>query len=135
MKLLTELSVPMMVYRTKNKNLLATINNYASMHFMVKSKLKNQYKELLKEWFLDTGKLPKTLHFDVQPIYKDRRRRDAINTSPSLKVLEDCLVELCVLEDDDDTEWFIRHKQIDTTMNEHKFVIKIYDYTLGGDNV
>ena len=116
----------MMMYKTKKKNQVMTINNYASIHHHAKTKVKNHYKDLLKSWFLTDEVLPNELHFDVLPVYKDRRRRDTINIAPSLKVFEDCLVEIGSLEDDDNTSFHLRAKIVDKTLKEHELRIKIY---------
>lgn len=129
MKLLSTLHIPMM----KNKNQVMTINNFAKVHWAVKSKVKNYYKELIKTWFLSDEKLPNNLHFDVQPVYKDARRRDTINVAPSLKVFEDCLTEAGIIEDDDNTSFMLRPKLIDCELKEHELRIKIYERIENGN--
>jgi len=123
MKLLKTLVLPMMM----NRKRIMTINNWSSVHWATKSKVKNKYKDLLKNWFLDGEVLPADLHFDVLPVYKDKRRRDTINIAPSLKVFEDCLVELGSLVDDDNTSFHLRAKQCDKSLKEHELRIKIYE--------
>lgn len=110
-----------------NRKRIMTINNWSSVHWATKSKVKNKYKDLLKNWFLDGEVLPADLHFDVLPVYKDKRRRDTINIAPSLKVFEDCLVELGSLVDDDNTSFHLRAKQCDKSLKEHELRIKIYE--------
>lgn len=104
-----------------------TINSWAVQHWAVKSKLKNQFKDLLKSWFLDDSiKLPKEIHFEWQPFYKDNRKKDAINTAPTIKIVEDCLVELECLEDDDLTSHHIKPRIVDKSLANHKLEVKIY---------
>lgn len=122
MELLKEFKVPIMM----NKKAICTINSWSNLHWATKSKLKNQYKEMLKSWFLDDEKLPKELHIETQPIYKDKRKRDAINCATSIKVIEDCLVEIGALEDDDMTSHCIKARMIDTALINHELVIKLY---------
>ncbi len=73
--LIKEFNVPMLM----NKNQLCTINNWAKVHWAVKSKIKNEYKQLLSDWFLDGVKIPEDAHIMWTPTYKDSRRRDSIN--------------------------------------------------------
>jgi len=101
---------------------------WSRLHWSVKSKLKNEYKTLLKDWFLDEDdKLPKEIHFDIQPIYKDKRRRDAINVALMHKTLEDSIVELGSLEDDNQTSVTIHQMRVDKTLNQHVLKIKIFE--------
>lgn len=111
----------------KNKKSLVTLNSWGNMHWAVKSKIKVEYKELLKTWFLTDEKLPEKLHFDWQPIYKDNRKRDSINVSPSIKVIEDCLTELGCIIDDDQTSHLIRARKVDKTFSDHTIELKLYE--------
>ena len=108
-------------------NSIMTINSWGTQHWAVKSKIKNQFKDLVKSWFLDDSvKLPKNIHFEWQPIYKDNRKKDAINVAPTIKVVEDSLVELGCLEDDDLTSHHIKVRIVDKTLSNHKLVVKIF---------
>lgn len=124
LKLITSIKVPFMM---KGKAIM-TINSWGTQHWAVKSKIKNQFKDLVKSWFLDdTIKLPKNLHFEWQPLYKDNRKKDAINTAPTIKVIEDCLVELGCLEDDDETSHHIKARIIDKSLTNHLLKVNIYE--------
>ena len=108
-------------------NAVMTINSWGTQHWAVKSKIKNQFKDLVKSWFLDDSvKLPKNIHFEWQPIYKDNRKKDAINVAPTIKVVEDSLVELGCLEDDDLTSHHIKVRIVDKTLSNHKLEVKIF---------
>lgn len=121
---IARLSVPFLM---KGKEVM-TINSWGKQHWAVKSKLKNQYKDLIKSWFLDDSiKLPKTIHFEWQPVYKDNRKKDAINVAPTVKIVEDCLVELGCLEDDDLTSHYIKVRIVDKTISSHKLDLVIYN--------
>lgn len=109
-------------------NAIMTINSWGTQHWAVKSKIKNEFKDFLKSWFLDGDeRLPKELHFEWQPIYKDNRKKDAINTAPTIKVIEDSLVELGCLEDDDLTSHHIKVRKIDKSRSSHALEVKIYE--------
>ena len=124
LKLITSIQVPFMM---KGKAIM-TINSWGTQHWAVKSKIKNQFKDLVKAWFLDdTIKLPKNLHFEWQPLYKDNRKKDAINVAPTIKVIEDCLVELGCLEDDDETSHHIKARIIDKSLTNHLLKVNIYE--------
>jgi len=120
--IIMEVNLPMMM----NKNKLMTINNWATIHWAVKSKIKNEYKQLLKEWFLDeTVKLPEDIHFIWQPIYKDNRKRDSINNAAQIKVIEDSMVELGILTDDNKTSHTILPGKSNKALSNHIFELKI----------
>lgn len=124
MKLIASMNLPFMM----KGNAVMTINSWGTQHWAVKSKIKNQFKDLIKSWFLDdTVKLPKNIHFEWQPIYKDNRKKDAINTAPTIKIVEDCLVELGCLEDDDLTSHHIKVRKVDKTKSNHSLEVKIYE--------
>ena len=75
--LIKELNIPMMMH----KNKLLTQNNFASLHWATKSKIKNEYKKLLADWFLDGQTIPADSHFIWTATYNDARRRDPLNLS------------------------------------------------------
>lgn len=104
-----------------------TINSWATQHWAIKSKLKNQYKETLKNWFLDNEKLPEELHFEWFPVYKDKRKRDSINIAPTIKIFEDCLTELGCIDDDDKTSHHIHRRKVDSTLSMHQLKVIIYE--------
>ena len=122
MKLLKEFKIPFMM----KKNSIMTINSWATQHWSTKSRLKNEYKDLLKCWFIDDDLLPRDLHFEWFPTYRDKRKRDAINVAPSIKVFEDCLVENGNLFDDDNTSHYIYPRAFDKSLQSHMLGIKIY---------
>lgn len=123
MELIASMNLPFMM----KGNAIMTINSWGTQHWAVKSKIKNQFKDLVKSWFLDDSvKLPKNIHFEWQPIYKDNRKKDAINVAPTIKVVEDSLVELGCLEDDDLTSHHIKVRIVDKTLSNHKLEVKIF---------
>lgn len=123
MELIASMNLPFMM----KGNAIMTINSWGTQHWAVKSKIKNQFKDLVKSWFLDDNvKLPKNIHFEWQPIYKDNRKKDAINVAPTIKVVEDSLVELGCLEDDDLTSHHIKVRIVDKTLSNHKLEVKIF---------
>jgi len=121
-KLIKEFSVPILM----NKNQMCTINNYARIHWAVKSKLKNEYRKLLINWFLDGEKIPEDSHFVWTPMYKDKRRRDSINISSVAKLVEDTLVETKSLVDDNKTTHTLTPGSVNTSLAAHMLNIKIY---------
>lgn len=123
MELIASMNLPFMMKGNK----IMTINSWGTQHWAEKSKIKNHFKDLIKSWFLDDSvKLPKNIHFEWQPIYKDNRKKDAINTAPTIKVVEDCLVELGCLKDDDLTSHHIKVRIVDKTLSNHKLEVKIF---------
>ena len=121
-KLLKEFNIPAMMH----KNKLMTQNNFATVHWATKSKIKNEYKKLLSDWFLDHEPLPEKCHFIWQPTYKDARRRDSINTSAMAKVCEDTIVEIGSLPDDNKTSHTLLPGIIDKEANQHMINLKIF---------
>ena len=110
MVLLKSLSLPFMM----KGNAIMTINSWGTQHWAVKSKIKNEFKDFLKSWFLDGDeKLPKELHFEWQPVYKDNRKKDAINVAPTIKVNQ----ELMVLDRSFTSEPVTPQAWIDTLIN------------------
>ena len=108
------------------KTQLATINNYATIHWSQKSKNKNEYKTLLKDWFLEDNCIPEDAVFEWRPIYKDARRRDSINCAPSIKYIEDAMVELGWMKDDNKTSHFIQRSQVDKDLKDHTLRLIIW---------
>lgn len=124
LKFITEISVPFLM---KGKQVL-TINSFGKLHWADKSKVKNEYKDLLKSWFIDDSiRLPKNIHFEWQPIYKDNRKKDAINVAPTIKVVEDIFVESGCLEDDDMTSHHIKVRKTDKSRSNHSLHCRIYE--------
>ncbi len=78
--LVKQFSVPILM----NKSQMMTINNFSRVHWATKSKIKNEYKQLLSNWFLDGTKIPENSHIHWLPRYKDARRRDSINLARHL---------------------------------------------------
>lgn len=109
-----------------NKNKLCTINNWASTHYMAKSRIKNEYKELLMSFFLDGEKIPEDSIFVWTPEYKDKRRRDSINSAAIAKVIEDTIVITGSMIDDNKTSHLLLPGTVDKSLNEHLMNIKIY---------
>ena len=120
--LLKEFNVPMLM----NKNQLMSINNFSRIHWSVKSKIKNEYKKLLSDWFLDGTKIPENSHIVWTPTYRDKRRRDAINLAAIAKIIEDSLVDTGSLEDDNNTTHTIYPGSVNTKLVNHMLNIKIY---------
>lgn len=111
----------------RNKNRLCTINEWARLNRFKKTRIKNNYKELIKSWFLDSKKYKKELHFEWQPYYKDNRKRDAINIAPTIKIFEDCLKEIGSIDDDDMTSHYIKERIFDKNINDHILKLTIYE--------
>ena len=120
--LLKEFSVPILM----NKNQLMTINNYGRIHWAVKSKIKNEYKKLLTDWFLDGEKIPEDSHMVWTPTYKDRRRRDSINMASVVKIIEDVLVDTGSLVDDNQTTHTLTPGEVNPASVNHMLNVKIY---------
>lgn len=117
-----ELNIPIPMH----KNRIMTINNFATVHWSVKSRIKNEFKSLLKEWFFDDTLLDKECVFVWEPTYKDNRKRDSINLASVSKIIEDTLVEMNSLEDDDMTEHFFKKRNVDKKKVQHMLNLKIY---------
>lgn len=111
-----------------------TMNNFDSCHWATKSKVKKEYSRLLNDWFLDDQKLPKHIHFEWLSIFKDKRKRDSINTARVAKMVEDILVKNGSLEDDDETSHYFLPNEIDRSLPQHELRMRIYDRDLKGDN-
>ncbi len=120
--LLKELSIPILM----NKNHMMTINNYAKIHWATKSKIKNEYKSLLNDWFMDGEKLPEDCHFVWEPIYKDNRRRDSINMASIAKIIEDVFVATGSFDDDNQTEHTFLKGTRNTKAAQHMLRVQIY---------
>lgn len=109
-----------------NSSQLMTINNFATIHWSDKSKIKNEYKDLLKSWFIDGQKLPEDIIFVWEPTYADARRRDSINIASISKIVEDIFVEQEALVDDNQTSHVFLSGSIDKNLNEHKLNLRIF---------
>ena len=96
------------------------------LHWTVMSKLKNAYKKRIKDWNIKKENIPKEIHFDWYPVYKNKIRRDAINIARTIKIIEDCFVELKLLEDDNLTTHTIHLAKVDKKLKRHKLDFEIH---------
>lgn len=118
-----EINIPIPMH----KNRIMTINNWATVHWSAKSKIKNEFKSLLRDWFLDEDEeLNKSCVFVWEPTYKDNRKRDSINLASVSKIIEDTIVEIGCMPDDDETEHFFKTRKVDKNIVQHTLNLKIY---------
>jgi hypothetical protein len=120
--LIKEFNIPILM----NKNQMMTVNNYAKIHWAIKSKLKNEYKKLLTDWFIDGSKIPEVCHMHWTPTYKDKRRRDSINLASVVKLAEDVLVEAGSMRDDNQTTHTLYPGSFNTALSNNMLNVKIY---------
>jgi Holliday junction resolvase RusA-like endonuclease len=86
----------------KKGNQLLSINNWNRWHWATRHKIKTQFRELVKNWFLEEQIEPMSaVEIKVQLHRKGYRKFDAINLAIAIKIFEDCLTELNYIEDDD----------------------------------
>ncbi len=120
--LLDTLTVPILM----NKNRMCSINNWATMHWSIKSKLKNEYKALLENWFLDGKILPEDCFFVWEPAYKDKRKHDSLNQASICKIIEDTFVKVGSLPDDDKTNHILMAGAVDKSLINHQIKVQIF---------
>ena len=120
--LIKSFNVPILM----NKNQLMTINNFSRVHWATKSKIKNEYKQLLSNWFMDGSKIPENSHIVWTPTYKDARIRDSINLASIAKIVEDVLVETNSLDNDNQTSHTFHPGSHDKTLSRHMLRVDIY---------
>lgn len=121
--LVKTITIPIMM----NKNRVCTINNWATTHWATKSKLKNKYKELLKDFFISGSHSLKEDCFLVwYPMYKDARKHDSINLATVSKIVEDVFTEVKAWEDDDNTSHILLNGEIDKSLTEHLVRLQIF---------
>ena len=121
--LVKQFAVPILM----NKSQMMTINNYSRVHWATKSKIKNEYKQLLSNWFLDGSKIPENSHIHWLPTYKDARRRDSINLASVAKIIEDVLVETGSLSDDNKTTHTLHPGSHDKSLLNHTLTVYVYE--------
>ena len=90
--------------RGSKKNQLATANNWTTIHWSLRSKIKQDLKAVLKSWFFaeNPGEPYDYLILTFKTIAADKRKHDAINMAvPIGKIAQDVLVDLGWVKDDD----------------------------------
>ena len=105
------------INKRKNKSLL-TLNNWNKIHWSQRNKIKNAFKEQLKEWFIPySSRNSEALKLTLQLI-TPQRHIDAINLALVIKWIEDVLIEKnWILDDKNNTivilPTIINKKEID----------------------
>ena len=107
----------------KHKKELLTLNNFGSIHWSLRSSVKQGLKAALNEWFFaeNPGEPYTHLVLTFQTIAKDKRNHDAVNMAPICKIAEDVLVDLGWVNDDDKNKIILEptvHENVKETMIE-----------------
>ena len=100
---LFEIVIPVAKYKSKGKMQVISLNNISKWGRFGKTKIKNEYKDLLKEFFIPTNqKEPyKKLNITFHILRENRRKFDADNIVFNIKWFIDSLTETKWLIDDD----------------------------------
>jgi Holliday junction resolvase RusA-like endonuclease len=88
----------------KYKNQLVSANVWNRVHWVVRKKIKQNLKALIKDWYLEQQVATKWKAIEIEATLhrKGNRKFDAINIAvPTLKIIEDCFTELGYIKDDD----------------------------------
>ena len=110
----------------KKKNQLLTLNNLTSINHFVLSKMKNEFKYMMKDWFLPDGeKVYDYLIIETKIIRHNKRKLDAVNTAYVIKMIEDCMADLGWIVDDCNDEIHLLPTSYRTDINETMLQIKI----------
>jgi len=109
----------------KKKNQLVTLNNWGSIHWTEKSRIKNSLKSILRNWFLEKAeKQYEMLELEFTVLTKNNRSVDAINPAPIYKVIEDVVAELGYIENDKANKIILNPSQ-KHNLNETQIKIEI----------
>ena len=107
-KELFSIIAPLAKWSSKGKEQLITLNNTSRWHKFSHAKIKNQYKELLKDYYFPEPKDKyETLHIEYQVLRHNKRRLDADGLSWSYKWAKDTLVDIGWLYDDDKVHYCV----------------------------
>ena len=110
----------------KKKNQLLTLNNLTSINHFILSKVKNDFKKMMKDWFLPDGNVfYDYLVIETKIVRHNRRKLDAVNTAYIVKLIEDCMMELGWIIDDCNDEIHLLPTSYRTDINETMLQIKI----------
>ena len=105
---------------------LATLNNVSSWIRWNKTKIKNEYKSDLKEYFIpEPEKLYDTLIIDYRIIRHNNMKLDKDNLVFALKWLSDTLEELGYVKDDKIINFRSFDTIVDTSLPETMFEVRV----------
>jgi hypothetical protein len=109
----------------KKSNQLLSINNWNRWHWATRNKIKKEFKDLVKNWFLDEQIEPmRAVEIKAQLLRKGNRKFDAINLAIAIKIFEDCLTELNYIKDDDKNKIIIEPTMLGSNDDILKIAIK-----------
>jgi len=100
---LFEITIPMAKFKRKGKEQLVTLNNTSKWFRYGVTKIKNEYKNLLKEFFISSNPNPpyKELIITYRILRDSKRKLDSDNIIWNIKWFTDVLTETNWLVDDD----------------------------------
>ncbi len=109
------------------KRQLVTMNNWSSLYWPEKSKIKNSLKAALHGWFLEENKEEKYewLELRFKIIRQNKRKLDALNPAPLYKVIEDALTDLGYVKDDDKNKIILEPSQYEEGLSEAMLEIEV----------
>ena len=111
------------------KNQLVSINNLNKINHFQLSKIKNKFKQDVKEWLVPEGigePIRDGVLIRTSIIRHNKRKFDAINTAVVVKWLEDILVESRIIEDDKDNEIHHINTQYHTGLVQTMIQFEVY---------
>jgi len=122
---LFEIVIPLAKYKAKGKEQLCSLNNYSKWGRFAKTKIKTEYKELLKEFYIPTNnnKPYRNLEIEFQILRHNKRKVDADNLAFNHKWFIDSLVETSWLTDDDQVTIILVPSKYVANINETQFKI------------
>lgn len=125
---ISSFSLPLPKGRGKNKNKIATLNEVPKWHWSSVSKVKNDYKDLIKDWYLeDWNKEPlgsMTVVFSIER--HNKRILDSDNIGFIIKWVLDAIKETGTLVDDDQITYTVNPSIVVEGLVESQIKVECY---------
>jgi len=135
MNLIIEKEFPFPSIRNKKSKKMLTLNSYKTIHWSALSKIKNELKQMLINWYIDKSKETKqSLTIVTQIIRHNKRKADAINSAFAVKWMEDVLTDLKYVEDDDKNAIIMLPTIFNKNTKETMLHIWIFDSNISNIN-
>lgn len=113
----------------KYKNQLISLNNVSKWQRYSAKKVKDEYKQMLKDFYLveNENDAYKTLTVKFEIIRHNNRKFDADNGAYSYKWIIDTLVELGWLLDDDQVRYEVEPSIVNSSLKDTSVRVSIYE--------
>lgn len=125
---LFDFTIPLPKGKGGKKNAIASINEVAKWHWNMVSKVKTEYKDLIKQWYLEenSGNKYRTMLIVFKLKRHNRRILDSDNLGFIIKWTIDAIKEQQWLTDDDQVYYLVEPAVLNTDLIESSIEVECY---------